>query len=179
MTEPGRLLDIYLRDHRAGAMAGRRLAKRVARENPESQWAPLQTIVREIEEDETSLDITMRMLGVSEAVLKSLAAVAIEKVGQLKPNGRLLGYSPLSRVVELESLMSGIIAKCRLWVSLRQFARDANRSLPGIDFEELAARAAEQLTTLASLHEKAARIAFSAEEEGSFEPDSIPHAGDR
>ena len=179
MTEPGPLLDIYLRDHRAGAVAGRRLAERLYRKNPESQWAPLQKIAREIEEDETTLVITMRMLGVSEAVLKNLAAVAIEKVGHLKPNGRLLSYSPLSRVVELESLMSGLIAKRRLWVSLRQFARDANRSLPGIDFEELEARAAEQLTTLASLHEKAARIAFSAEEDDSFEPDSIAHAGDR
>jgi hypothetical protein len=179
MTEPGRLLDIYLRDHRAGAVAGRRLARRLCRENPESQWAPLQKIGREIEEDETTLDITMRMLGVSEAVLKNLAAAAVEKVGQLKPNGRLLGYSPLSRVVELESLMSGIIAKRRLWVSLRQFARDANRSLPGIDFEELEARADEQLTTLASLHEMAARIAFSQEEIASIEPDSISHAADR
>jgi hypothetical protein len=179
MTEPGRLLEIYLRDHRAGAVAGRRLAKRLCRENTESQWAPLRKIAREIEEDETTLDITMRMLGVSEAVLKNLAAAAIEKVGQLKPNGRLLSYSPLSRVVELESLMSGIIAKSRVWVSLRQFARDAHRSLPGIDFEELEARAAEQLTTLASLHEKAARIAFSAEVEESFEANSIPHAGDR
>jgi hypothetical protein len=115
----------------------------------------------------------MRMLGVSEGVFKKVAAVAVEKVGHLKPNGRLIGYSPLSRVVELESLMAGIIAKRRLWVSLRQLAQDANRSLPGIDFEELDARATDQLTTLASLHEEAARIAFLVEAEpDSIEPDS-------
>ena len=177
MTESRRLLDIYLRDHRAGAVAGRRLAKRLAKENLESQWAMLHKVAREIQEDETTLDIAMRMLGVTEAVLKNLAAVAIEKVGQLKPNGRLLSYSPLSRVVELESLMSGIVAKRRLWVSLRQFALDHN-SLPGIDFEKLEARAADQLSTLASLHEKAARMAFSAAEEiASIEPDSISHVG--
>jgi hypothetical protein len=173
MTEPGRLLEIYLRDHRAGAVAGRRLAKRLYKENPESQWAPLREIARKIKEDETTLDLAMRMLGVSEGVFKKMTAVAVEKVGRLKPNGRLIGYSPLSRVVELESLMAGIIAKRRLWVSLRQLAQDANRSLPGIDFEELDARATDQLTTLASLHEEAARIAFLVEAEpGSIEPDS-------
>jgi hypothetical protein len=57
MTKPGRLLEIYLRDHRAGAVAGRRLAKRLYKENPESQWAPLQEIARKIKEDETTLDI--------------------------------------------------------------------------------------------------------------------------
>ena len=155
-----RLLDIYLRDHRAGAVAGRRLAKRLARENPHPQWTPLREVAREINADETTLEIIMKLLGVSEGTLKKVAAVAIELVERLKPNGRLVGYSSLSRVVELESLMSGVIAKRRLWVSLRQLAQEGDGTLRRMDFEELDRRAVHQLTTLASLHDSAARIAF-------------------
>ena len=40
--------------------------------------------------------------------------------GRLKPNGQLTGYSPLSRVVELEGLALGITGKLALWKALRE-----------------------------------------------------------
>jgi hypothetical protein len=43
--------------------------------------------------------------------VKNIAAWGIEKVGRLKLNGQLTGYSPLSRVVELEGLLAGIAGK--------------------------------------------------------------------
>ena len=50
--------------------------------------------------------------------VKVTAAWVGEKAGRLKPNGQLTGYSPLSRVVELEGLSLGIEGKRLLWVSL-------------------------------------------------------------
>ena len=154
-----RLLAIYLRDHRAGAVAGRRLARRLAKENRHPQWESLRTVAREIEADETTLVVLMKILGVAEGVIKKVAAAGMEAIEGLKPNGRLVRYSPLSRVVELESLMSGVTAKRRLWVSLRPLARDGN-GLAGVDFDELDRRAVDQLNILAWLHDTAARLAF-------------------
>ena len=156
-----RLLAIYLRDHRAGAVAGRRLAQRLAKENP--HWTTLRCIAREIEADETTLARLMKTFGVSEGTLKKVTAVSIELVERLKPNGQLVGYSPLSRVLELESLMSGVTAKRRLWASLRRLVRRGD-TLDRIDFEELDRRAVDQLSTLASLHDTAVGLAFLDDE---------------
>ena len=46
---------------------------------------------------------------------KSAGAWTAEKFGRLKPNGQLTGYSPLSRLVELEGLKLGITGKLGLW----------------------------------------------------------------
>ncbi|HEY7583828.1 MAG TPA: hypothetical protein VIB78_09440 [Acidimicrobiia bacterium] len=167
MTESGRLLAIYLRDHRAGAVAGRRLAYRLAKENP--QWAALRKVAQEIAADEIRLIDVMNVLGVSEGIFKNVAAAAMETAERLKPNGRLLAYSPLSRVLEIESLISGVAAKLRLWASLRQLAGEGDH-LAEIDFEELDRRALDQLTALASLHESAVLLAFMPE-------DGLPKGG--
>ena len=153
------MLAIYLRDHRAGAVAGRRLAYRLAEENPDPRWAALRKVAQEIAADEIILVDVMKVLGVSEGIFKNLAAAAMETVERLKPNGRLLAYSPLSRVLEIESLISGVAAKRRLWPSLRQLAGEGDH-LAEIDFEALDRRALDQLTALDSLHERAALLAF-------------------
>ncbi len=161
-----RLLAIYLRDHRAGAVAGRRLAQRLAKEN--SHWTKLPSVAGEIEADETTLVLLMKTFGVSEGTLKKVTAASLELVERLKPNGQLVGYSPLSRVLELESLMSGVTAKRRLWASLRELVRRGD-TLDGIDFEELDRRAVDQLSTLASLHDTAVGLAFLDDEAESGE----------
>ena len=64
-----------------------------------------------------------------------------EKAGRLKLNGRILGRSPLSPVVELETLAIGITGKLLLWRLLRE------RQLPGsaaVDLDDLIARAERQ-----------------------------------
>ncbi len=53
----------------------------------------------------------MEKLQVKRDHLKVLAGWVAEKLGRLKPNGQLLGYSPLSRLVELEALALGITGK--------------------------------------------------------------------
>jgi hypothetical protein len=154
------LLPIYLRDHLAGATSGLELAKRLERENRDSEFGPpLTELRREIEEDRATVVEIMRRLNVTRDRLKEAAAWAGEKVGRLKLNGRLVGYSPLSRVIELEALEMGVTGKDGLWRSLIQ-ARGDDRRLEGIDLAGLHARAESQRTRIRALQLRAAAIAF-------------------
>jgi hypothetical protein len=115
------LLAIYLNDHLAAATGARDLARRSASSNRGSEYGPfLERLAREIAEDRESLLGIMRALKVKVDPLKVLAGWGAEKVGRLKLNGRLLGYSPLSRLVELETLSLGVNGKLALWRSLQQ-----------------------------------------------------------
>ncbi len=60
----------------------------------------------------------MDHLGVTENRVKMPIAWAAEKVGRLKPNGQLTGYSPLSRLIELEGPRARGDGKLALWRSL-------------------------------------------------------------
>ena len=60
----------------------------------------------------------MSDLGVDPRRSKDAVAAVGEWVGRLKPNGRLFGRSPLSELLELETLVVGITGKQALWRSL-------------------------------------------------------------
>jgi hypothetical protein len=155
----GELLAIYLNDHLAGATVGVELARRLRGSNegnPEFGSA-LTEICAEIEADRETLKEVMARLGVDQGKLKPLAATLGERVGRLKPNGQLRGYSPLSRLDELELLQIGVVGKRRLWRALEH--THAN-DLPDFELGALAERATEQLRRLEALHLKAAALAL-------------------
>ena len=115
------LLGIYLNDHLAAATGARDLARRAASSNRGSEYGPfLERLAEEITEDRESLVVIMRALKVKVDPLKVFVGWGAEKVGRLKLNGRLVGYSPLSRLVELETLALGVHGKLALWRSLQQ-----------------------------------------------------------
>ncbi|MEA2221746.1 MAG: hypothetical protein QOH83_122, partial [Solirubrobacteraceae bacterium] len=87
-------------------------------------------------------------------------AKAGEKLARLKPNEQLTGYSPLSRVLELEGLRSGVGGKLALWDSLSQIAPHDDR-LDEDEVAALVARAERQLAGLREHHAMAAREAFT------------------
>jgi hypothetical protein len=146
-----RLLAIYLNDHLSGAVSGRELANRAAGANEDHPSGPeLRDLAREIQEDEQTLRSVMEAVGARTDPLKQVAGWAAEKAGRLKLNGRLVGYSPLSRVVELEGLSLGIEGKRSLWVSLGALAQTEER-LAGFDFPALEKRASEQRMTVERL----------------------------
>jgi hypothetical protein len=158
-----RYLSIYVNDHRAASVGGVALARRTARENVGSAFSGdvLEAIAKEIAEDKVTLDRVARLLGVRANGLKVVAARLGEMAGRLKFNGQLRGYSPLSRLIEIEALMAGIEAKRCLWVSLEQ----AHRSeLAEIDIERLVARADHQRSQLVPLHRHAAALVSSTEQ---------------
>src|SRR3954471_13184248 len=106
------LLAIYLNDHLAGAPAGLELVRRARGTNAGTPLGDfLAGLAVEIEEDRNSLERIMERLGVGKDRLKVAAAWTAEKGGRLKLNGRLTGYSPLSRLVEVEGLMIGVWGK--------------------------------------------------------------------
>lgn len=160
VTAPG-LLSTYLRDHHAGAVAGLNLARRLASANEGNEYGgELGLIAAEIEEDMTALEGLMEDLGVSPDQLKDLAATVGEKLGRLKPNGRWLSYSPLSRLLELEALTLGVSGKQALWRALRQ---TVGSEVEGVDFDELASRAERQRERLEALRLRAAGQALRAD----------------
>jgi len=163
--DPERFLAIYLNDHLAGAMLGVELARRLRSSNkgdPE-MGAALGEICVEIEADRATLERVMGRLEIPRGRLKPAAAWVAEKLGRLKLNGRLRGYSPLSRVLELESLHLGIAGKTRLWKTLE---RSAAADLEEFDFAALAERAASQRSRVERLHLLAAARCFPAPRAG-------------
>jgi hypothetical protein len=145
------LIPIYLNDHLAGATGGVELARRIRDSNREEQdfAEPLTRICREIEEDRATLEAVIDALEIARDPLKPIGAWVGEKVARLKPNGRLRGYSPLSRVLELEGLAMGITGKMGLWEALRD---RGTVGPPGVDFEQLVLRAEEQRAAVEGLH---------------------------
>jgi hypothetical protein len=155
------LLPIYLNDHLAGSTAGLELARRLLRSNSRNEYgADLARLAGEIEQDRESLQSIMRVLDVGVDRVKVAVGWTAEKVGRLKLNGRLLSYSPLSRLMELEVLMLGVTGKLALWRTLRQLAAEDSR-LDRRDLDRLIERAAGQLQEVETLRERAVIDAFS------------------
>ena len=150
-------LPIYLTDHFAGATAGVELAKRAAKNNRgNAEFGPALTrLATEIEEDREALRRIMARLDVTPNRIKTTLFWATEKVGRLKLNGELLQSSPLSRLVEIEGLITGVSGKLSLWRVLL----DVQAADPA-ELTELASRAEGQLSRLYELRGPAARIAF-------------------
>ncbi len=73
-----------------------------------------------------------------------------EKAGRLKPNGHLFSRSPLSDVLELESMLLGVQGKASCWRTLRVLAETDDR-LYADHLDTLLERAEQQTTTLEEL----------------------------
>jgi hypothetical protein len=155
----GDKLSIYLNDHLAGAMIGVELAKRSRASN---QGTPLgdflDRLAGEIAADRETLKRLMAELEVRPDLVKAYGAWAAEKVGRLKLNGQLTGYSPLSRLVELEGLEAGINGKRAMWAALEHVV---GVRLPGFDFAELGRRAERQAAEVEERRLEAAEAALA------------------
>jgi len=157
-----KFLSTYLNDHLAGSTLGSELAKRALGSNRDNEFGSfLEWLHEEIEEDRETLRDLMRRLEIGEDQIKRIVAFLGEKAGRLKLNGSLLGYSPVSRLVELEGLSLGVEGKLALWRNLGELPQEGG--LEGFDFEHLADRAREQREALEEYRLKASRIAFAEE----------------
>lgn len=147
-------LAIYLNDHFAGAAGGVELVRRLHASNREDETfgPPLARLQGEIEAKRIVLERLIEQLGISRNRLKPAGAWAMEKLGRLKLNGQLRGYSPLSRLLELEGLAMGLSGQLGLWRTLIELGIEE----PGFDFEQLAAETAEHRATVEDLHRRAA-----------------------
>ena len=155
-----RLLRIYLQDHQAGGVAGRALARRTLDNNRGGDFeAPLRTITDEIGRDLDHLVDVMRRVGIHPHPMKPRVTRVLEWLGRMKHNGSFRGYSPLSRVTELEGLTMGVTGKLALWSCLEALSE----SFPqwhDIDFSNDVASAQAQLASLEGMRGSADAIAF-------------------
>ena len=153
-------LETYLQDHRAGAAMGSDLAHRLAEENAGTPYEDfLLGLAQEIDNDVEMLEQVMDRFGVSKPALKIAGAKVGERLGRLKPNEQLTGYSPLSRVLEIEALRGGVQAKQGLWDSLAELSKHDDRLDPE-QMAELQAKAEKQLDGLRGQSRMAAHEAF-------------------
>jgi len=154
------LLGIYLNDHLSGSTSGLELIRRMARAHADTPAGPpLQQLAGEITEDRRALLAIMRTLRVPVRYYKVLGGWAVEKAARLKPNGRLRQRSPLSSVIELETLLLGIEGKRAGWRVLRRQAHVDQRLDPA-QLDDLIARAEQQVETVEGLRIEAAAEVF-------------------
>jgi hypothetical protein len=154
------LLAIYVEDHLALSLGGVRLAKRSLSENRGNPFGEfLARVLPELEEDRRVLKDVARVLGRAPSLLKEAAVVAGEYAGRLKLNGRLTGYSDLSRIWELEGIMAGTESRRGLWKLLSKAQRRDAR-LKAFDFDRLEERAHRHREELDRWRIRAAEVAF-------------------
>lgn len=117
---------------------------------------PYHPLAEQIAGDRRTLENIMRQLDVEPSGTRVAVARVAELLGRLKPNGRLFERSPLSKVVELETLVVGIRGKEALWASLQT----AELRLQGIDLQALAQSAKTQAREVDKLRLSAVATAF-------------------
>jgi hypothetical protein len=146
---PSRWLAIYLRNHEAAASAGADLFARLSSSQAKRPWgAELVALSEEVGQDLRTLRGLLRSQGVQPDAVSGLALRVGERVGRLKPNGRVVRRSPLSDLVEVEAGLDAVHAKACGWQALRvAYGLDAP-----VDLDELARRAEDQLARLRVIH---------------------------
>lgn len=161
-TKPSvELLDTYLNDHLAGAMAGSSLAESAAARNEDtSMGAFLTELHGQIDVDRQHLETLMERLGVEPSLTKQATTWLGEKLSRLKLNDHMTGNKDLRLLMELEALALGVRGKLLLWQALREVAGPDHR-LAETDLDQLIERAEGQLEDLERHRLESARVAFS------------------
>jgi len=164
MPDLHELLDSYLKDHFAGASAGRDLFRRAADAHEGTDLGSvLAALAAEVDADRDAQRDIMQGLGVEPSTPLAFAGRLAEQAGRLKTNATALRRSPLTDVVEVEGLRIAVYGKLCGWEALLA-ASVAEPRLSKVRLEELIARAHDQLDRLHTLHVQVARERFAAAE---------------
>lgn len=156
-----KLLRVYLNDHLARSVAGYELAKRTHSNNVGTPLGDyLIELMQQIEEEQKILENLLDSFEANPQRMKLLAAWIAEKVGRLKLNGQITGYSDLSRLLEIEGLCLGVEGKLSLWRSLKQLSGH-HPELSVIDVDMLIERGEAQRARLEEFRLGAAAIALA------------------
>jgi hypothetical protein len=160
--EAAKLMNIYLNDHYLGANGGVALARRAAKAQQDSPFASeLTKLADDIDGDREQLVALMKQLDVRPQQWRAPAGAAAEKIGRLKLNGYVLNRSPLSSVLEIEALLTGVEAKGAGWRTLRHLARTDQR-LDAKKLDNLIERSVRQIEILENVRLWAVDQAFAA-----------------
>ena len=151
---------IYLNDHLAILTAGIELAERSLSNNRTGTLGELLArLSGSMQEDGRDLRALLSRNGTPPHPLKLAAAKVGERIGRLKPNGQLTGYSDLSRVVELEGLSAITHLRVVFWRTVGALD-GADDLLSGEDRERRVTNAEQQLRAIEKELHIAAERAF-------------------
>lgn len=109
--------------------------------------AALERVATITAEDVETHERMMRQLGLRRNPAKAKLAVA---------SARLRALKRIDRFAELDFILIGVVGKKILWENLRDLA-DLRTRLPEIDFDELLARAQEQIDLIEPFRVEAGR----------------------
>ena len=150
-------LETYLHDHLAGSNFAIGLLEFLRDQHasePLSDHAA--ALLAEVEQDRKTLQEIIGRVCNGTAILKEAAAWLGEKLSELK-----LRSGDFGTFEALEALALGIQGKLALWQALEIIA-GADARLSGLDFDQLAARAAQQHSQAEELRLQSARDAFAS-----------------
>jgi hypothetical protein len=156
-------LRTYLNDHLSGATGVLHRLERMADSYPDLPVHP--DIVRlrdDVRTERRRLRAVIRSLGLGLNLPKQALARVGELAGRLKLNGRVLPRSPLSPLLELELLQSGVSAKSGLWRVLAAHA--PSLGLDPQEFRRLEEQAEAQVEAIVRAHRTMLVDAFRPEE---------------
>ena len=118
-SDQPRLVRAYVADHLLLLRAARDLARRVrGRSHDRELCRLLDEVLAEVSRQEAVAVSFLRQLGAGPPWLRLALGSVTERIGRLKPNGRLLRPSPLAPVFELEVLVSLLEMTARFWRTL-------------------------------------------------------------
>ncbi|MBD7916765.1 hypothetical protein H9657_00510 [Cellulomonas sp. Sa3CUA2] len=154
------LVRTYINDHITGARAVSARVERMSRNPDAGDDAPaLAQLARELRQEREVHEATARDLGLPLSRWKHVGAAVAERLGRLKLNGRVLRRSPLSLVLELEILRSGLEGKRLGWTTLREHADALGLDPDRLDALVARSRAQADLVEEISRHHRAQAFA--------------------
>ncbi len=165
-------LGIYINDHRGLLAAEHDLARRCHASNSEPLDDPLDgsgtddgdlvtllaAVISQNIDDRERLDALLDVLGVRANPIKTIGARIGERLGRLKLNGQLRGYSPLSRVIEIEALLASTAVRQAMWESISAGLFDSDSRDDAVRRAEIVGDHHEKLT---AQHTSATDLAFA------------------
>ena len=150
-----KLLRIYLQDHDALLLISQRIVRRSMESNRGNELGGMLTrLCEELKEDSRTLEEILTLLDVRPSRLKRAGTWGAERLGRMKLNGRLLRYSPLSRLHETQALTALIWMKRSMWKALKRSY--GTSVLASVDLDGLIERAERQAEALETHAESAA-----------------------
>lgn len=159
-------LQTYLEDHLALTVGELEFAERCRASNQDSALGEfLQVFIGEVTQQQATLRNLMHAAGEADGIeskVKQCAAWFAEKVGRLKLNDSLLSYSPLSRVVELETLAAAAQERAAMWDSLAAI-EPAEPRFAAFDLTNLRDVSLRHRDQLDDFRRQAALLAFAVE----------------
>jgi hypothetical protein len=154
-------LATYLNDHLAGSTGALELLDVAIEDDPDDDLRAFLVRLRgDIEYDRGVLEDLMAKLGIGQNQIKLALAWLGEKAARAKLSLPIVGgHSPLTRLMQLEALTTGVTGKLALWQVLQEVSDDP--VLTGFDAGTYIDRAQAQLAGLEEHRRRAGRVALT------------------